>query len=736
MVSRNYASNCTAIARRSCSSSSSWDEHHPCEEAGDMASLPTGPDDTTSSCCPARAYREQSVEFQKRIVSLRESRALLDQKQRIREERATRMSYQFKNILCQMKQAQEEALVVQERNMKILGLEGFQQKHSTFQISWSPTEQQTHGECNEGPNFQNAKHRPIVNQQEIQGTALKQCTESNCAGSSQIFLSIDGTNETEATKPKTKAEAISSCSPQLALPLQSNREKEEEDMLKARILCDARETLIDGQQPPTEKLTGLEGEVKRNYLTRVFGPEKSCSQLEECPRECELHEPKEPRKRIDDGQASQILGSSQEPIDKDGGLRDKTTCVPPVNQDAQDCFANTAEASNTRGVDTSVLPEQRNPPLKIEKNDCFPPTGERVVYEPEVGEAFANDNEAVSPVGADFQELAEERRAHLRKLISFWSPDEKLAVLTTLKNTMLLWEDPYSQFGRWPESDVLLSSIFAARESQLKLFEYLEVKEDASRPLICCGAVYELVKAYPPEKLIPFEFIEDLFGSDDWNNRLQSGLSFVQLQEYQEEHSHFWQMLLHHSISVKDLGLGTLREVASVTREIFCPRDLLVELSPEIALNMHEYLLEFFTETFKTYETSQSHNFIEESDGNSIPLSYNCIIPVERGLRINLKRPPVYNIEAALPYVRDVVVSDGLELSLLQYDFLETNGGYKSEGSVRRRSCKRGIFSSLGSLVRSPFRLWRSRGLSKVGDSVDDGFVRLLSPKRSVSIAR
>lgn len=39
------------------------------------------------------------------------------------------MSYQFKNILCQMKQAQEEALVVQERNMKILGLEGFQQKH-------------------------------------------------------------------------------------------------------------------------------------------------------------------------------------------------------------------------------------------------------------------------------------------------------------------------------------------------------------------------------------------------------------------------------------------------------------------------------------------------------------------------------------------------------------------------------------------------------------------------------
>ncbi|BBN03205.1 hypothetical protein MPTK1_2g21610 [Marchantia polymorpha subsp. ruderalis] len=736
MVSRNYASNCTAIARRSCSSSSSWDEHHPCEEAGDMASLPTGPDDTTSSCCPARAYREQSVEFQKRIVSLRESRALLDQKQRIREERATRMSYQFKNILCQMKQAQEEALVVQERNMKILGLEGFQQKHSTFQISWSPTEQQTHGECNEGPNFQNAKHRPIVNQQEIQGTALKQCTESNCAGSSQIFLSIDGTNETEATKPKTKAEAISSCSPQLALPLQSNREKEEEDMLKARILCDARETLIDGQQPPTEKLTGLEGEVKRNYLTRVFGPEKSCSQLEECPRQCELHEPKEPRKRIDDGQASQILGSSQEPIDKDGGLRDKTTCVPPVNQDAQDCFANTAEASNTRGVDTSVLPEQRNPPLKIEKNDCFPPTGERVVYEPEVGEAFANDNEAVSPVGADFQELAEERRAHLRKLISFWSPDEKLAVLTTLKNTMLLWEDPYSQFGRWPESDVLLSSIFAARESQLKLFEYLEVKEDASRPLICCGAVYELVKAYPPEKLIPFEFIEDLFGSDDWNNRLQSGLSFVQLQEYQEEHSHFWQMLLHHSISVKDLGLGTLREVASVTREIFCPRDLLVELSPEIALNMHEYLLEFFTETFKTYETSQSHNFIEESDGNSIPLSYNCIIPVERGLRINLKRPPVYNIEAALPYVRDVVVSDGLELSLLQYDFLETNGGYKSEGSVRRRSCKRGIFSSLGSLVRSPFRLWRSRGLSKVGDSVDDGFVRLLSPKRSVSIAR
>lgn len=158
-------------------------------------------------------------------------------------------------------------------------------------------------------------------------------------------------------------------------------------MLKARILCDARETLIDGQQPPTEKLTGLEGEVKRNYLTRVFGPEKSCSQLEECPRECELHEPKEPRKRIDDGQASQILGSSQEPIDKDGGLRDKTTCVPPVNQDAQDCFANTAEASNTRGVDTSVLPEQRNPPLKIEKNDCFPPTGERVVYEPEVNES-------------------------------------------------------------------------------------------------------------------------------------------------------------------------------------------------------------------------------------------------------------------------------------------------------------------------------------------------------------
>jgi len=105
-------------------------------------------------------------------------------------------------------------------------------------------------------------------------------------------------------------------------------------------------------------------------------------------------------------------------------------------------------------------------------------------------------------------------RLETRTQILLWSTGEKLATLQTLNNTMFLWEDHPAKCGTVTSDgnvDLVLSSLTAAKESQRRLFDSLDGVPGVPRRAICCSAVRELVRAYPPERLVPTSFINNPF---------------------------------------------------------------------------------------------------------------------------------------------------------------------------------------------------------------------------------
>lgn len=78
---------------------------------------------------------------------------------------------------------------------------------------------------------------------------------------------------------------------------------------------------------------------------------------------------------------------------------------------------------------------------------------------------------------------------------------------------MFLWEDNLTKFGSLTSTfsdesiDLILNSLIAAKESQRRLFDSLDRLQGVPKCRICCNAVQELVRAYPPERLVPTSFI-------------------------------------------------------------------------------------------------------------------------------------------------------------------------------------------------------------------------------------
>ncbi|KAG0583122.1 hypothetical protein KC19_3G111600 [Ceratodon purpureus] len=113
----------------------------------------------------------------------------------------------------------------------------------------------------------------------------------------------------------------------------------------------------------------------------------------------------------------------------------------------------------------------------------------------------------------NLQASRQERRIE----ILLWPTGEKLSTLRTLNNTMFLWEDKTATCGSVTSTisdesgDLVLSSLTAAKESQRRLFDTLNRVQGVPRRAICCSAVRELVRAYPPERLVPTSFINDHF---------------------------------------------------------------------------------------------------------------------------------------------------------------------------------------------------------------------------------
>lgn len=109
-------------------------------------------------------------------------------------------------------------------------------------------------------------------------------------------------------------------------------------------------------------------------------------------------------------------------------------------------------------------------------------------------------------------------RQEMRTQILLWSTGEKLSALQTLNNTMFLWEDHPAKCGTLTSIscsdvnvDLVLSSLAAAKEGQRRLFDSLDGVQGVPRRAICCSAVRELVRAYPPERLVPTSFLNDHF---------------------------------------------------------------------------------------------------------------------------------------------------------------------------------------------------------------------------------
>lgn len=108
-------------------------------------------------------------------------------------------------------------------------------------------------------------------------------------------------------------------------------------------------------------------------------------------------------------------------------------------------------------------------------------------------------------------------RQETRTQILLWSTKEKLSTLQTLNDTMFLWEDHSPKYENLTSSfcdgniDIIFSSLIAAKEGQRRLFDCLDGMHGIPRRAICCHAIQELVRAYPPERLIPTSFINDIF---------------------------------------------------------------------------------------------------------------------------------------------------------------------------------------------------------------------------------
>ncbi|XP_073393362.1 uncharacterized protein [Physcomitrium patens] len=161
-----------------------------------------------------------------------------------------------------------------------------------------------------------------------------------------------------------------------------------------------------------------------------------------------------------------------------------------------------------------------------------------------------------------------------RTQLLLWSTGDKLLTLQTLNNTMFLWEDhpiecrhtsPYSQ----ENLDLILSSLDSAKESQRRLFDYLDKMQGIPRRAICCSAVRELVRAYPPERLVPTSFINEHFVQQGVLNESYSSPRNTTLMSAQDsESAEFWQALVHHVSSVADHKMAAAEQSAKEFAEV------------------------------------------------------------------------------------------------------------------------------------------------------------------------
>ncbi|CAM6128718.1 unnamed protein product [Calypogeia fissa] len=313
----------------------------------------------------------------------------------------------------------------------------------------------------------------------------------------------------------------------------------------------------------------------------------------------------------------------------------------------------------------------------------------------------------------------EERRITMKA----WHPEEKLRVLRTITNTMFLWDveqgiNQQQHYGNWPNSELTISAAHAAKGSQQELFKFLEtIDRRMSRPLICCGAVCELLKAYPPERLLPFRFLEDFVASESreandqcMNGRLVEGPSFDHLEEYQEgESTKFWQTLVHHVVSVKDHNLASLRQIAKVFVEILLASTRMEGFPEEKARALQQELQEFLVSGFKSKALHFFHANQEEDECNTAKKRLQHISKDLEGKHGSIGK---HTPEIQSPLQQAMGFPKGYKL--------------RRPTHLRPVSTRKGLLSCFGSKVQTNFRIWRLKALTRGVDTVDDALIGLL----------
>ncbi|EFJ38528.1 hypothetical protein SELMODRAFT_437446 [Selaginella moellendorffii] len=157
----------------------------------------------------------------------------------------------------------------------------------------------------------------------------------------------------------------------------------------------------------------------------------------------------------------------------------------------------------------------------------------------------------------DFQPPSEE-------LLALGTSMEKLSMLCTLINTINFWEDELLLDGSWTTTaqSSAYTLIAAARESQKRLFKMLS-SSDHSRAGLCCAAIRELVRAYPPERLLPAGFLVVLLKNTDTVERLEA---------FQDnDAASFWDMLMTFAVTLMDEHGNTAEQVGSMLLDFVVP---------------------------------------------------------------------------------------------------------------------------------------------------------------------
>nr|PNR45698.1 hypothetical protein PHYPA_015469 [Physcomitrium patens] len=559
-----------------------------------------------------------STEFQMKLSYIRTSRAIIQKERDIRQERIAQLSREFEQVLDQMQQAHEEAVAVNKQNERLMKLITEYISDRQLRACWD-REPEENSELGSAPRKNpkksrrvdkssqrlsdcNAKNSDVARPKKLPGTENSTPFQISPARSDSSSDSSSSSRSASAT-PRfglKSSEAIGRKSPQLVPRLDLSQtianpgaEPETGAGIKIKKLANVSHEF---QQKPAQSHIDLENPSRRTSrrtdsarLISMTDADDHLGNSADSARTLLLRI----KRRAREGSCSAEVGGLVNEVGTSGtNIVKESTEVemaegapvieellrqPPIQEMLESVIIQNGSESISAafnckdGARGTAVPELRrsviSPIAKIDPGPdmVIPCTNDPV----SAAEVYMTKQEKVDQEKSVDLNLGERRTQLL-----LWSTGDKLLTLQTLNNTMFLWEDhpiecrhtsPYSQ----ENLDLILSSLDSAKESQRRLFDYLDKMQGIPRRAICCSAVRELVRAYPPERLVPTSFINEHFVQQGVLNESYSSPRNTTLMSAQDsESAEFWQALVHHVSSVADHKMAAAEQSAKEFAEV------------------------------------------------------------------------------------------------------------------------------------------------------------------------